>query len=158
MAYDKGDRVKFTATFTTAAGAAVDPTALVLITQNPLGVEVGYQYDLSSQGNWDASTNIPALADGTGTAGHYYTVTAAGSVDFGNGSITFAVGDYVFYNGDAWRICPSPSAAALTRSGTGVYYKEVYIGRSGTWFCRAEGCGDAQAADEITVIVSKSEF
>jgi hypothetical protein len=156
--YDKGDVVEFTATFTDSAGTAMDPSAVIFITEDPAGTQVGYHYGLSSQGNWDASTNIPALANGTGTAGHYYTVTVAGSVNFGNGSITFAVGDYVFYNGHEWQKLPSPSSTTPTKSGTGVYYVRVYKDTPGTWFCRAEGVGTGQSADESSVIVTKSEI
>ena len=33
------------------------------------------------QGTWDADTNDPALASGTGTKGHYYVVGVAGDTD-----------------------------------------------------------------------------
>jgi len=56
----------------------------------------------SPKGAWDASSNTPTLADGTGTAGDYYDVTVAGSSDLGSGSITFTVGDVVKYNGTVW--------------------------------------------------------
>jgi len=54
------------------------------------------------KGAWDASTNTPTLADGSGTAGDYYDVTVAGSSDLGSGSIAFTVGDVVKYNGTVW--------------------------------------------------------
>jgi hypothetical protein len=54
------------------------------------------------KGAWNASTNTPTLADGSGTAGDYYDVTVAGSADLGSGSITFTVGDVVKYNGTTW--------------------------------------------------------
>ena len=54
------------------------------------------------KGAWNASTNTPTLADGSGTAGDYYDVTVAGSSDLGSGSITFTVGDVVKYNGTTW--------------------------------------------------------
>ena len=54
------------------------------------------------KGPWNASTNTPPLAAGSGTAGDYYDVTVAGSSDLGSGSITFTVGDVVKYNGTTW--------------------------------------------------------
>ncbi len=54
------------------------------------------------KGAWNASTNTPTLADGSGTAGDYYDVTVAGSSDLGSGSITFTVGDVVKYDGTTW--------------------------------------------------------
>lgn len=53
-------------------------------------------------GNWDASTNTPTLADGTGTTGDEYYVDAGGTVDLGSGNITFTVGDCVHYDGSVW--------------------------------------------------------
>ncbi|MDH3324061.1 MAG: hypothetical protein OEL89_00320 [Candidatus Peregrinibacteria bacterium] len=54
---------------------------------------------LKLQGSYNAATNTPTLADtDTGVDGFYYIVTVAGSQDFGNGSLTFQIGDWVFYN------------------------------------------------------------
>src|SRR6056300_95294 len=54
------------------------------------------------KGEWNASSNSPALADGAGTAGDYYDVTVAGSQDLGSGSIAYTVGDVVKYDGATW--------------------------------------------------------
>ncbi len=54
-------------------------------------------------GNWDASTNTPTLADGSGTQGDQYYVNVAGTQDLGSGSLTFALGDTVTYNGTIWQ-------------------------------------------------------
>jgi hypothetical protein len=54
------------------------------------------------KGEWNASTNSPTLADGTGTAGDYYDVTTAGTANLGSGAITYTVGDVVKYNGATW--------------------------------------------------------
>ena len=53
-------------------------------------------------GNWDASTNTPTLADGTGDEGNWYNVSVAGTQDLGSGPITYTVGDEVKYNGTIW--------------------------------------------------------
>lgn len=54
------------------------------------------------KGEWNASTNSPTLADGTGTAGDYYDVTTAGTANLGSVAITYTVGDVVKYNGATW--------------------------------------------------------
>lgn len=54
------------------------------------------------KGNYDASSNTPTLADGTGNAGDVYRVNVAGTQDLGSGSQTFAIGDWVVYNGTIW--------------------------------------------------------
>jgi hypothetical protein len=55
------------------------------------------------KGTWNAFTNTPTLADGTGTAGDLYIVSAAGTQNLGSGSITFAIGDEAVYNGTIWQ-------------------------------------------------------
>lgn len=53
-------------------------------------------------GVWNATTNSPTLADGTGNAdtdiGNVYRVGTGGTQDLGSGSQTFSVGDYVILN------------------------------------------------------------
>jgi hypothetical protein len=54
-------------------------------------------------GNWDASTNTPTLANtDVGKQGNTYRVSVAGTVDFGAGNITFAVGDWCYNTGSIW--------------------------------------------------------
>jgi len=64
------------------------------------------------KGTWDASTNTPTLADGTGTAGWWYRCVVGGTVNFGAGNITFSAGDDVAYNGTIWQ--KRPGAAGYT--------------------------------------------
>jgi hypothetical protein len=54
------------------------------------------------KGNWNASTNTPTLADGSGNSGDVYLVNVAGTQNLGSGSQTFAIGDWVLYNGTIW--------------------------------------------------------
>lgn len=69
-------------------------------------------------GTWNASTNTPTLADGTGTQGNVYRVTVAGSQNLGSGAISFDVGDYAIHNGTVWEKFDTtdsvPSVAGLT--------------------------------------------
>jgi hypothetical protein len=79
---------------------------------------------LSYLGSWDASTNTPTIADGTGTTGNLYIVSVAGTWN----SITFFAGDWVLYNGTTWeRVVNSNSVAsvngftgAVTLTGTDI--------------------------------------
>lgn len=52
------------------------------------------------QGEWNATTNSPALADGVGNAGDVYRVSVAGTQNLGSGNQTFAVNDTVWYAAD----------------------------------------------------------
>lgn len=72
------------------------------------------------KGAWNAATNTPALANGTGTAGDEYVVTVAGSHDFGGGAIAFVVGDAVVYNGTVWEKVPAEFPVATVNGKVGV--------------------------------------
>ena len=54
------------------------------------------------KGQWNASTNTPTLADGTGTKGDFYIVSVAGTQNLGSGNIQFFVNDRVIYDGSVW--------------------------------------------------------
>lgn len=53
-------------------------------------------------GNWNASTNSPTLADGVGDVGDTYRVSVAGTQNLGSGSLTFEVGDWIYYASGVW--------------------------------------------------------
>ncbi len=53
-------------------------------------------------GSWNAASNSPTLADGTGREGDTYTVSTGGTEDLGSGNITFVGGDTVYYDGSNW--------------------------------------------------------
>ena len=71
------------------------------------------------KGEWDASTNTPPLADGTGTNGDFYICSAGGTVNFGTVSeprlVTFVVNDRVIYEGDTdqWVKLPAGQVASV---------------------------------------------
>lgn len=71
------------------------------------------------QGTWNANTNSPTLADGAGNAGDVYIVSVAGSQDLGSGSISFAVGDWIVYNGSVWQKSVNSNAVASVNGFTG---------------------------------------
>jgi hypothetical protein len=70
-------------------------------------------------GNWNASTNSPTLADGAGSAGDVYLVSVAGSQNLGSGSISFAVGDWIIYNGTIWQKSLNSNAVVSVNGFTG---------------------------------------
>ena len=71
------------------------------------------------KGNWNASTNTPTLADGTGDAGDMYRVSVAGSQDLGNGTIDFLIGDYLLYNGAEWDKIDNTESVTSVNGATG---------------------------------------
>lgn len=61
----------------------------------------------SFKGFWNASTNTPTIADGTGTNGDYYFVSTAGSQNLGSGVISFNTGDMVINSSGVWNKIPA---------------------------------------------------
>ena len=53
------------------------------------------------KGTWDAATNTPTLASGTGTQGDYYVVNVAGSTNL-DGITDWQIGDWAIFNGTVW--------------------------------------------------------
>lgn len=147
--WDIGDEPRLTATFKDDVGVATDPTAAIIIVKKPNGTVLTYlsSAGFSSQGAWDASANSPALADGVGTAGHYYTVSTAGAQLFGDKSLAFAAGDRVYYNGKVWRRLQNVQTASLAKPSTGVFYVDQYLSLPGMWVYGSDGVG-ARAAGE----------
>jgi hypothetical protein len=71
-------------------------------------------------GAWNASTNSPTLADGSGNSGDVYRVSVAGTQDLGSGNITFDVADFVIYNGSIWQKSPGADAVVSVNGQQGV--------------------------------------
>ena len=92
--------------------ASLDGGGKVPISQLPASI-------MEYKGIWDASSNTPTLADGTGDAGDTYRVSVAGTQNLGSGSITFEVGDYVIYNGTIWQKSDTTDAVASVNGLTG---------------------------------------
>jgi len=71
------------------------------------------------KGTWNASTNTPALADGTGDNGDVYLVSVAGSQDLGSGAISFAQNDWAIYNGSIWEKSLNTNAVVSVNTKVG---------------------------------------
>jgi len=56
---------------------------------------------LDFQGTWNASTNTPTLVSSTGTVGHFYKVSVAGSTTL-DGVSEWAVGDALYFGDSVW--------------------------------------------------------
>lgn len=72
------------------------------------------------QGVWNASTNTPTLADGSGDTGDVYRVSVAGTQDLGSGNVSFDIGDYAIYNGSIWEKSDTTDSVASVFSRTGI--------------------------------------
>ncbi len=92
--------------------ASLDGGGKVPVSQLPNSI-------MEYQGTWNASTNTPTLADGTGNTGDVYRVSVAGTRNLGSGSITFDVSDYCIYNGSSWEKADTTDAVSSVAGKTG---------------------------------------
>jgi len=109
--------------------ASLDSGGKVPISQLPSSI-------MEYKGTWNAATNTPTLANGTGDTGDVYICNVAGTVNFGAGPITFAVGDYVIYSGTIWQrssgAVGTVTSVAITKSGDSLTITGSPITTSGT--------------------------
>jgi len=97
----------------------LDVNGKILVSQLPNSV-------MEYLGTWNAATNTPTLANGTGNAGDVYLCNVAGTVDFGAGPISFVVSDQVIYSGTIWQKASGTSgtvtsvAASITGNSLGI--------------------------------------
>lgn len=94
--------------------AGLDSGGTVPTSQLPAAVLGSVKY----QGSWNASTNSPTLASGTGTQGYYYVVGTAGSTNL-DGITDWKVGDWAIYNGTAWQKIDNTDAVTSVAGKTG---------------------------------------
>ena len=109
--------------------ASLDSSGKVPISQLPSSI-------MEYKGTWNAATNTPTLANGTGDTGDVYICNVAGTVNFGAGPITFAVGDYVIYSGTIWQrssgAVGTVTSVAVSNSGDALAITGSPITTSGT--------------------------
>lgn len=101
------------------------------------------------QGNWNASTNSPTLADGIGNTGDVYRVNVAGTQNLGSGAQSFQVGDWVVYNSsDVWEKSSNSDSVSSVNGQTGVVVldtDDISEGSTNKYFT-AEAAQDAVGA------------
>ena len=54
------------------------------------------------KGQWNAETNTPTLADGTGAKGDFYIVSVSGTQNLGSGNVQYFENDRIIYDGSVW--------------------------------------------------------
>ena len=109
--------------------ATLDSGGKVPVSQLPSSV-------VTYLGTWNAATNTPTLVNGTGDAGDMYICNVAGTVNFGAGPVTFAVGDWVLYGSGTWQKSSGQNgtvtSVAVTESGDSLNITGSPITTSGT--------------------------
>lgn len=77
--------------------ASLDSSGKIPLSQIPSSIAGALQY----QGTWNATTNTPTISNGTGTNGHFYIVSVAGTTNI-DGINSWAIGDWIIFNGTTW--------------------------------------------------------
>jgi hypothetical protein len=138
--------------------ATLDSNGKVPLSQLPASV-------VTYLGTWNASTNTPTLTNGVGDTGDLYICNVAGTVNFGAGPITFAVGDWVIYSGTQWQksagasgtvtsVALSESGDALTITGSPITTSgTINIGFAGTSGQYINGAGNLTTFPSLTGFV-----
>lgn len=93
--------------------AGLDQGGKILVDALPSSV-------MEFKGVYNPVTNSPALVNGVGNAGDVYLCSVAGTHNFGAGDITFAVGDWVVYNGTIWEKSINSNAVVSVNGQQGV--------------------------------------
>ena len=111
----------------------LDVNGKILVSQLPNSV-------MEYQGTWNATTNVPYLVNGVGSAGDVWLVSTGGVHDFGAGNITFVVSDQVIFSnvaeGSIWQKASGSNgtvtSVAITESGDSLNITGSPITTSGT--------------------------
>jgi len=91
--------------------ASLDAGGKVPVSQLPSSL-------MEFKGNWNATTNTPALADGIGDPGDVYRVNVAGTQNLGSGAQVFVVGDWAIYDASGiWQKSHSGADSVLSVNG-----------------------------------------
>lgn len=87
-------------------------------------------------GGYDANTNSPSLVDGVGVDGDKYIVTVAGIRNFGSGSISLDIDDFVRYVSGKWRKASltTKTSQLINDSSDGVNFYNSRVNISGYVF------------------------
>ena len=128
------------------AGTYGSAALIPVVTVDAKGVITGvttasFQTGLAYQGVWNASTNTPTLASGTGTQGHYYIVDVAGTTNL-DGVTDWQVGDWAVFSGAVWQKLDQSNTVISVNSQTGAVVLSAAdvgapqtdgTGATGTW-------------------------
>lgn len=139
----------------------LDGSGKILVSQLPNSV-------MEYKGTWNAATNTPTLANGTGNQGDVYLVSVAGTTNFGAGPITFAVGDQTIYSGTIWQkaggstgtvtsVSVTETGDALSITGSPITTSgTINIGFNGTSGQYVNGAGGLTTFPSLTDYVTLS--
>lgn len=142
--------------------AGLDAGGKIAVSQLPNSV-------MTFEGQWNANTNTPALADGVGNAGDVWRANVAGTTNFGSGPISFSIGDWAVYNGTVWEYAANSNLVMSVNGQQGVVVldtDDIAEGATNLYFTDARaiaapitgfvsGAGVVAATDTILQAINK---
>jgi hypothetical protein len=101
------------------SGASITSSDTILSAMGKLQSQINILTgSLIYKGSWNASTNTPTITNGTGIAGNFYIVTTAGTTNI-DGTASWAIGDWVIFNGTIWERVPNTNTVVSVNTYTG---------------------------------------
>ncbi|GBR55799.1 hypothetical protein AA18889_0329 [Acetobacter senegalensis DSM 18889] len=121
------------------AGVTADANAAKVLLTAALSGSAPLEY----RGYWDAATNSPALASGTGTEGDLYIVSVAGTTNL-DGNAAWSVGDGAWFTNGKWVYFARAGWAAVAQeivalNALGVGDHRLSAGGTGFSICDSNG-------------------
>ena len=107
------------------------------------------------KGSWNASTNTPTITSGVGTNGNFYIVTTAGSTTI-NGISSWAVGDWIIFNGTVWQKVPTTNSVISVNTYTGAVVLTTTDISEGTNLYYTDGRARASITGGASTIVTSN--
>ena len=135
----------------------VDTTASTTTLYSSSKIDSLISSTLVYKGAWDASTNTPVLADGTGTANDFYKVSVAGTQNLGGGDVDYHEGDDVIYNGTVWEKFGSVNLVESVNSKVGAVEldgRDIDL----TGYTMATAASVITSADNVSEAIGKLEY
>lgn len=135
---------------------SLDSSSLVPLTNLPDSVKSGLSY----QGTWNANTNTPTLTSGSGTSGHFYIVSIAGSTNL-DGITDWSNGDWAVFDGDHWQKIDNSDRVSSVNGKTGsvvLNTDDVDEGSTNQYYTegRVEAIALKRAAGDFNSFTSKT--
>jgi hypothetical protein len=112
--------------------ATLDATGRLSASQIPSSLSAAIIY----KGAWNASSNTPTLSASLPAgvmAGWEYAISVSGTQNIGSGSVTYAQGGFVIYNGSTWDyVAPVSGVTTINGSLTGAVTGIITTSDTGT--------------------------
>jgi hypothetical protein len=109
----------------TANDAATDAATALATANDAIDIANAFSLLALQPNGWNAATNTPTLANGTGVANQAYIITVGGARNLGAGSVTFIAGYTLYYAEGIWSQAQLSNTSSLDSVTDGADRKAV---------------------------------